>query len=315
MQTKIEEAVAQIKLWADRELQLMGDRADKRQEVEALDRAGGDALLDGAAGDHVDRLVRSQVELRQIESALTACRERRLAAVEQRHAAEIQSLRSRALEAKQQADLITSKTADHFAAIKEIERCDFAPVGQSESARLGAMAYQLETAADDLERSGIRRSGQVQVSDATSIAPLLDELLAFHGDAPNGDDAVKWADLCDPGRRFGSSTRVYNLIFEDATINYRASYVQVHALRPALPFSSSIASAIDDCDRNQGIHRASHSMQPPRKPKTVALEPQTDVPQPEAPVDDGGARKLRINQYLGYETGRWPRPEPEEAKA
>ena len=88
----------------------MNQKTEKQIELKAAERLGGDALLDGAANDSIERAVRLQVELRQIDLAITRCRAKRLAAVQEKLDAEVADLRQRAAEARQQAEAITAKT-------------------------------------------------------------------------------------------------------------------------------------------------------------------------------------------------------------
>ncbi len=301
--TNIDTAVSEIHVYAHRELQLLNQKTEKQHALKAAERLGGDALLDGDANDSIDLAVRLQVELRQIDMAITSCRARRLAAVEHRLACEVQELRERAATARQQAEAITAKTKEHLAALREIEGVDHTPQGTPQSASAANMAGLLERQAAEMERRGIRRDRQLHVDNVRSTDDLLIAVLQDASDGPSATEVLRWHGLIDPDSVFRDRERAYRLNWLDGVIDYASSFAHVDSLRPVLPISGTFTT--DAADKNQGRFRAPLSMQPPKMPAPAASpEPLVAAPpEPEAPAPTG-SRVVSVDEFFGYSPRR-----------
>ena len=302
METNVEVAVANIRKFAAREIDLIRDQITQREELVVVEATAGDQYLESSTTGGVDAVLRIQAEIAAIGRAITSCRARRLAAVEHRLACEVQELRERAATARQQAEAITAKTKEHLAALRDIEGVDHTPQGTPHSASAANMAGLLERQAAEMERRGIRRDRQLHVDNVRSTDDLLIAVLQDASDGPSATEVLRWHGLIDPDSVFRDRERAYRLNWLDGVIDYASSFAHVDSLRPVLPISGTFTT--DAADKNQGRFRAPISMQPPRKPAPAAPPepPAAAPPEPEAPAP--GSRLVSVDEFFGYSARR-----------
>ena len=227
MTTNIQSAVAEIKVYANRELQLLDQKAQKQIELEIAERRGGDALLDGDNNDSIERVVRLQVELRQIDLAIISCRARRLAAIEAKHSIEIANYRERASAAREQADAIGAKSQSPLDTLRALEGCAFMPNGTPESSRLRALANSLESMASQQEGAGIARHGNVHLTGPVEADEVVLAVLEFAADGPSAQQIRDWFAGHDQHAQFASHRLHVYLVWSAGQIDGATSRIQV----------------------------------------------------------------------------------------
>jgi vacuolar-type H+-ATPase subunit I/STV1 len=242
MQTKIETAMAEIKTYGHREVQLLIQKAAKQIELAAAEQAGGDALLDGDADDSVERAIRLHTELRQIDLAITSCRARRLAAVEARHRIDVEQLRQRATDARVESQGILAKCESHLAALRELEGVDFTAAGLAASARLTSMAQLLDAQASNLERhaplNGHAHLDGTFTNDELALAVVSDSSIG-----PSASEVLAWIQTRDPAVRDNTAPRSVRISWSNGVID-QASYLgALPQPRPAAPVEEPVPSA------------------------------------------------------------------------
>jgi hypothetical protein len=304
MTNAIETATSRIRDCGQKELQLLRELRVKQAELAAAEQSAGDQYLESSTTGGVDSVLRIQAEIAAIGRAINSCRARRLQAVEQKLAAEIQELRERAGASRQQADSIHAKTAPLLASLKEIEGVNHVPQGTSHSSNAASMAGLLERQAADLEQRGIRRDRQIHVDNVRSSDDLVIAVLEDASDGPSAVEILRWCELCDPNGAFSDRERSYRLTVVDGVIDYASSYAQVDSLRPALPINGTFTT--DAADRNQGRFRAPISMRPPKRPAPAAPvappePPAAAPPETEAPT---GGQLVSVDQFFGHAARR-----------
>jgi hypothetical protein len=216
MQTKIETALAEIKMYGHRETELLNQKSEKQKQLKTAEQAGGEALLDGdTTDDAIEAVRRLQMQLWQIDSALSGCRARRLAAVQQRHDAEIQELRERAAAARADAEKITVQTTPLLAQLKTLEARDHVPQGQSESARLFSMSRLLDQSAAEMERRGIAHHGHIEVDSAIfSMDEIVDAILQQPVDGPDARTVIDWVEAQPKSATFAGNSTTCRLTWD-----------------------------------------------------------------------------------------------------
>jgi hypothetical protein len=226
MTTNIETAVGEIKQYAHRELDLLRQKSEKQIELKSAEQAGGDALLDGDNNDSIERAVRLQVELRQIDMAIGSCRARRLAAVQQKLDGEIQEFRARSVEARQQAADITTRTRPHLDALREIEGVDYVPQVMPQSAHAASRAGALEREAQQRESRGIERHGNVQIDGVLSIDEIALAVLEVAADGPTAAEVIRWVETREHRDQFDKHRLSVRISWADGAIT-AGSYIRL----------------------------------------------------------------------------------------
>jgi hypothetical protein len=226
MQTNIEAAMAEIKMYGHRETELLNQKSEKQKQLKTAEQAGGDALLDGDNNDSIERAVRLQVELRQIDMAIGSCRARRLAAVQAKLDAEIAEFRRRAVEARQQSAEITSRSAPLLASIKEIEGVDYVPQVMPQSAHAASRAGALEREAQQRESRGIERHGNVQIDGVLSIDEIALAVLEVAADGPTAAEVIRWVETREHRDQFDKHRISVRISWADGAIT-AGSYIRL----------------------------------------------------------------------------------------
>lgn len=262
-----------IEQYARREIDLVGRLRAAKEKIGLAEAAAGAAILDsenetgapgcGVATEAVDALARAKAEVQALESAIKACRVRRLEAVKTKRAEAAAALRKQAAEMREQLEKLKAKTAKHLAEISELEGMPFAltpapapgmwgTVPLSQTLQNDALAADLKAASLEVE---VPRNGSVTIDDATSVDPLILAVLQHPSDGPAAEDIAAWAAAVetrgvDTGastyaprqpRAFGSHHRRLHLEWKNGAIDTGESFIQVGALarRPPGPVTGA----------------------------------------------------------------------------
>jgi hypothetical protein len=226
--TTIEQSRQSIRDYAQREINLLHQQAQKNQEAIAAEEAAGRAYLEGDPDDHIALAIQLKTEASAIGMAIGACRLKRLESVRLHHDGLIADLRERSATERGQTGVIQSRVAPLLEKIKEIEGVDYTATGVSESMRHAATADYLEREAAEIERRGFDKHGHVHIDgegiSAEQIALAVAEVAA---DGPSATDVVAWVQTREHHERFPSSHISVRLTWADGNKISPQSYVKI----------------------------------------------------------------------------------------
>jgi len=244
-----------IDYWATKELGLVRRKFEMAAAVATLEDEAGAAMLDAedAGGNDVatsfDRLQRANAERRAIDSAIAACRARRLDAVRVSRQAEISRLRKTAAEKSAELRSLESKTRKLFDQLTALEGCEHVPGGATRSGTLRLEVGQLERSALDLEEADIPVSGEVVVEGANVTEEFLLAVANYPALGPSIEQASDWLAACEEAARksrhmpFGDNPVRVRLVWNAEGINDQNSWVFCGALAERQPDGVSIYPA------------------------------------------------------------------------
>jgi hypothetical protein len=239
MQSQIENAVQSIKDHGAREVALLGEQSGKQEELAVAEAIAGDAYLSGAGGDHVNRVIRLQVESKAITLAIASLREQRLKAVQHHHDCQIAALRERAATERVEAEKITSVTAPLLEQLAAIEGCSFIPSGTPVSGRRTSMARLLESQALELERRGAQANGHVHLDGTFTDHELALAVVSDSSVGPSATEVLNWIGSRDLAARDNTVPRSVRISWSSGLID-QASYLV------ALPQPRAVAPPVEE---------------------------------------------------------------------
>jgi len=264
MMDKVENAVAQIKTWATREVQLTRQLREAQAAIASVEMTAGEALLDEpspgdaaqpAVADPVSEVGRAHARVAVLKSGLIACRKRRVDAVQSKRAIEAAALRKRAAEVSLEADVIEQKSVKLLRDLSKLNDIQFTdlilrcqPAGElvsqgyqkPKSERLRAECAALMAKADALTDpaklaeppSSLRefRSDELTTvgADEVALAVLSSDVL----NVPSASEIFDWFAAVQATRPdVAGHARMINLVWGfEGQIDREASYVQVPSL-------------------------------------------------------------------------------------
>lgn len=220
----IENAAQSIKDYGAREIDLIQKQAAKQSEIANAEQAAGSAYLSGAGGDHVNRVIRLQVEAKAITMAIAALREQRLKAVQHHHDCQIAALRERAATERAEAEKITGQVAPLLEQIVAIEGCSFIANGTPVSGRRASTARLIESQALELERRGAPINGHVHVDGTFTNDELALAVVSDSSIGPSASEILGWIQTRDPAVREDTVPRSARISWSNGLID-QASYL------------------------------------------------------------------------------------------
>lgn len=229
-----EQAAADIRKFAVRELELVRDRTAKLAEVAAAERAAGDDYLEGNPGG-VDRLLKLQTEMRMIGVALATCRTRRLESVQAKRAADIAALEQRVDGLRNELQKITEKLDKLVQKVTELlgVPVNVVPAVAGQLSNIQKLALQVQGIDEKifrLQSDDVPDHGAIDLLDTTAgpdetvIAALMTEAIC-----PPVEEIQQWYAGVEVsiGQPLGDHVRRVYLTWSNGQIDWAQSYIQV----------------------------------------------------------------------------------------
>jgi len=302
MNTNTEQAAGEIKRLALREVELTRQKVAKEAELAAAEQLAGSAYVDGDPGD-LDHLLKLQTELRMIGVAMTACRERRLAAVKAVREARASELEERVEGLRQESQTIISKVQKLTELLEvEVAVTVAVPGRFSKAQNLGLQIQGLEEKIFDLQHAELPAAGTVDLDGIISADEAALAVLSSESVCPSAESVIAWFSECQTAasQPFGDHQRRVYLVWQSGEIDRDQSYIQVGDFMQS--GETSAYSGRPVIDVRTGMFRAGK-----RTPVFIGAAAEPQVRQER--------HGLTYLQYAGYESKpeRRPQTEPEEA--
>jgi hypothetical protein len=234
-QKSIEQAAAGIAKYAAKEIELTAHKKVKIADVATAEAAAGGAYLDGTPGEHLDRVLRLQAEVRAIGMAIDTCRARRADAVFEKREADIAALRKRVDGLKQERETLTAKVEKHTKALGELLGIEVGIVATTpgQTSRLQQLQVQaggLEEKIDRLQGGALPPASMVDLQDSLATADeVAMAVLTDESSCPTAAAVQQWyADCARASHQpFGEHSRRIYLVWTNGEIDYERSYIDV----------------------------------------------------------------------------------------
>ena len=239
--------------------------------------------------------------------AMTACRQRRLAAVKAMREARASELEERVEGLRQESQTIISKVQKLTAKLTELLEVEVAvtvavPGRFSKAQNLGLQIQGLEEKIFDLQHAELPAAGTVDLDGIISADEAALAVLSSESVCPSAESVIAWFSECQTAasQPFGDHQRRVYLVWQGGEIDRDQSYIQVGDFMQS--GETSAYSGRPVIDVRTGMFRAGK-----RTPVFIGAAAEPNV----RPERYG----LTYLQYAGYESKpeRRPQTEPEEA--
>ncbi len=234
-QKSVEQAAAEIAKYAAKEIELTARKEVKIAEVASAEAAAGGAYLDGNPGEHLDRVLRLQAEVRAIGMAIETCRARRVDAVRAKREADIAALRKRLDGMEKERDTLAAKVQKHTRDLGELMGIEVAVVAAMPGplSRLQQLLVQTDGMGGNIDRlqtEPVPSGSTVDLTDTTATcAEFALAVLNTEALCPTAEAIEQWYMDCEraAGQPFGDHQRRIYLVWANGEIDYAKSYISV----------------------------------------------------------------------------------------